>query len=370
MLSVLLGSPTELRGLRRFKRVALTFAGLLGATAAFAQPLIGPWPVSDPTEVVVLGTPHLSQIEHIRPEWLGPLLDRLADWKPQLIGIEGLSGPECYLLVAYKKSWPETADSYCATVQKIVPLGAKATGLDMPAAEAQAEIAVAELGSSPAPSTRRRMAALFAAAGNLGSTAVQWLRLAPEERHAGDNISPELAKALDELAVRRNENYWIAAALAARLGLDRIYPTDDHLSDRLQAEGPQGLEQAMREIWSGPRPPEAKQAEAMEKAISDGDSLLAYYQFLNRADVAEAFVRADMGKAYSTPSRGKHGRRYVAWWEARNLRMVANIRQALGREPGARALVLVGNTHKPYFDAYLQMMHEVRLVPTQQVIGP
>lgn len=370
MQSVSMDGPIQQRGLRRIGRLAFAFAGLLGAAAASAQPLIGPWPVDDPTEVVVLGTPHLSQIEHVRPEWLGPLLDRLADWEPELIGIEGLSGPECYLLVAYRKSWPETADSYCATVQKIVPLAARSTDLDMPTAEAQVEIAVAELGPSPTPAKRRRMAALFAAAGNLGSAAVQWLRLAPEERRAGDTISHELAKTLDELAVRRNENYWIAAALAARLGLDRIYPTDDHLSDRLQAEAPPGLEQTMREVWSGPRPPEAKQAEAMEKALSDGDSLLAYYQFLNRADVAEAFVRADMGKAYSTPSKDGHGRRYVAWWETRNLRMVANIRQALGREPGARALVLVGVTHKPYFDAYLQMMHEVRLVPTQQVIGP
>ena len=80
-------------------------------------------------------------------------------------------------------------------------------------------------------------------------------------------------------------------------------------------------------------------------------------------------MRADFGKAYATPSAGNHGRRYVAWWEARNLRMVANIRQALARQPGARGLVIVGSTHKPYFDTYLRLMHEVRVTPTSQVIG-
>jgi hypothetical protein len=239
----------------------------------------------------------------------------------------------------------------------------------MPAAEAAAEKAVGELSRSSTPAEHRRMASLFAAAGNLGSAATQWLRLAPAERRAGDGVDADLAKALDELAVRRNENYLIAAALAARLGLDRVYPVDDHMSDRVQSEAPPGQEEAMRAIWSGQRPPLAMKAQAMEKALDGAPALLAYYRFLNRADVGEASVRGDMGKAFATPSEGEHGRRYVAWWEARNLHMVANIRAALGAHPGARALVIVGSTHKPYFDAYLGMMHEVRLVPAAQVLG-
>ncbi|TMJ13307.1 MAG: hypothetical protein E6G94_12190 [Alphaproteobacteria bacterium] len=318
--------------------------------------------------MLVLGTPHLSGVDGLRPEWLEPLLGRLAAWKPQLITIEGLSGPECFLLRRYDKSWPQTADDYCARVESVGGLAAKSTGLDMPAAEAAAEQAVRALGPSSTPADHRHMAALFAAAGNLGSAATQWLRLPPAERHAGDGVDADLAKALDELAVRRNENYLIAATLAARLGLERIYPVDDHLSDRIQSEAPPGQEEAMRAIWSGTRPPLALKAQAMEKALDGGPATLAYYRFLNRTDVGEAFVRADMGKAFATPSAGQHGRRYVAWWEARNLRMVANIRAALGAQPGARALVIVGSTHKPYFDAYLAMMHEVRLVPAAQVL--
>jgi hypothetical protein len=351
------------------KWVGFVMAMIIGPTAAVAAPLVGPWPVADPTRVVVLGTPHLSGIEHLKPEWLEPLLGKLGAWKPQQIMIEGLSGPECYLLRRYEKSWPETADGYCQRVERTAVLGAKATGLDMPAAEAASEEAVRKLGPSSTPAERRRMAALFAAAGNLGSAATQWLRLPVTERRVGDGIDADLARALDDLVVRRNENYLIAAALAARLGLERLYPTDDHTSDRIQAEAPPGLEDAMRAVWSGERPPLALRAQAMEKALDSGEAVLAYYRFMNRADVGEAFVRADMGKAFVTPSPGQHGRRYVAWWEARNLRMVANIRAALATQPGTRALVIVGNTHKPYFDAYLGMMHEVRLVPTAQLLG-
>jgi hypothetical protein len=38
-----------------------------------------------------------------------------------------------------------------------------------------------------------------------------------------------------------------------------------------------------------------------------------------------------------------YGRQYVAWWETRNLRMVANIRVAFGNHPGARVLNIVGS---------------------------
>jgi hypothetical protein len=248
-------------------------------------------------------------------------------------------------------------------------LGGKATGLDMPAAEAAAEEAVAKIGRASPPGERRRLTALFAAAGNIGSAATQWLRLAPAERRAGDGVDSELAAALDELSVLRNENYLVAAALAARLGLERIYPVDDHLSDRIMHEGPEGLSEALQAIWSGKRPPLVEQGRAMEKALDGPAALLAYYRFLNRPDVGEAHVRADMGKAFATPSPGKHGRRYVAWWETRNLHMAGNIRAALARDPGRRALVIVGATHKPHIEAYLGLMHEVRVTPAAQLLG-
>lgn len=349
--------------------LGMALAMAFGGTTAESAPLVGPWPIADPTAVLVFGTPHLSAIEHLKPEWLAPTLDRLAAWRPQVITVEGLSGPECYLLRRYEKSWPDTADSYCKRVETIAALATKTTGLDMPAAEAAAENALAALGPDAAPLDRRRQAALFSAAGDITSAAVQWLRLSRHERRAGDGVSAELAAALDELAVRRNENYLIAAALAARLGLDRVFPTDDHLSDRIQADAPPGIDKALQAIWSGERPMLAKQAQSMEAGLRDGASLLAYYRFMNRTDVGAAFVRGDMGKAYATPSPEKFGRRYVAWWEARNLRMVANVRAALGRDPGRRALVIVGATHKPYFDAYLSMMHEIRLTPIAQVLG-
>ena len=48
--------------------------------------------------------------------------------------------------------------------------------------------------------------------------------------------------------------------------------------------------------------------------------------------------------------------------------MVANICATFGSRPGARVLNIVGNSHKAYYDAYLNLMHDVELVDTQAVL--
>jgi pheromone shutdown protein TraB len=46
--------------------------------------------------------------------------------------------------------------------------------------------------------------------------------------------------------------------------------------------------------------------------------------------------------------------------------MAANIREAMAVTPGQRMLVIVGASHKWYLEAYLNQMHDVRIVD----VGP
>jgi hypothetical protein len=48
--------------------------------------------------------------------------------------------------------------------------------------------------------------------------------------------------------------------------------------------------------------------------------------------------------------------------------MASNIREAIGSLPGNRTLVIVGVSHKWYLEAYLNQMHDVRIVSTDQVL--
>lgn len=55
-------------------------------------------------------------------------------------------------------------------------------------------------------------------------------------------------------------------------------------------------------------------------------------------------------------------------WETRNLRQIAHIREAMEHAPGGRVLIIVGSAHKPWFDAYLDMMVDVELVDALKVL--
>ncbi|MNL51075.1 hypothetical protein D3C87_1741430 [compost metagenome] len=59
---------------------------------------------------------------------------------------------------------------------------------------------------------------------------------------------------------------------------------------------------------------------------------------------------------------------YLANWETRNLRMVANMRDVMGVKPGVKMLTLVGGSHKGYYEAYLNQMHDVVLADVNAVL--
>ena len=62
------------------------------------------------------------------------------------------------------------------------------------------------------------------------------------------------------------------------------------------------------------------------------------------------------------------GRQRLAGWETRNMRMAANIREASAKAPGGRVLVVVGAAHKPWLEAYLDMMSDVQIVDAEAVL--
>lgn len=321
--------------------------------------------VGVPNKVMVLGTPHLSGLPpSFEPASLQALLDRLERWRPQAIAIEALSGPQCDFLRRHPARYRETVESYCWD-----PAPARAaTGLDIPAATAEADRLLAAWPTEPTPSQRRRLAAVFLAAGDRASALVQWLRLPPSERRPGEGLDEILVARLRELSMRRNENTLIAAPLAARLGLERVYPMDDQTAGAPVTDE-KAYAKALTRAWDNP-------ATAKRKAMSDrlvgqlgtSDGVLAMYRAYNAPDEAKLAFESDFGAALEDPSPQGFGRGYLGYWETRNLRMAANIRDMLTVRPGIRALVIVGASHKGYLEAYLDEMHDVRLVDANEAL--
>ncbi len=336
-----------------------------GRHPAFNPRSLGAGIAGVPTQVMVLGTNHLSNMPpNFRTAYLAPLLERLKTYRPDIITIEGISGQDCEYLHRYRAIVPGLADEYCWSTDA----AQKATGLDVPEATGAIALAMASWPERPTDANRRHLASLFLAANDRPSAVVQWLRLPLTQRHAADGLDATLVALLNKVAASRNENIAIAATLAARLGLERVHSIDDHSADTITATLGPNYAAALQRVWSGPST--ARDALlTRERDVRDGESLMALYRFLNDPSIVRSAVSADMGRALKQRTPELYGRQYVAWWETRNLRMAANIRAAAGNTPGVRVLSIVGSTHKPYFETYLGMMSDVTIANTSSVLA-
>lgn len=323
------------------------------------------------TQILVLGTPHLSGTpDGWDPAVLEPLLARLAAFRPDVITIEALSGQQLAALWQYREIYPDTARSYGARLMMVTAAGSAGTGLDMAQAEAEARRMLLSWPAAPSPAQRRRLAALFATAGDPHSALVQWWRLDPGERKAEEGINAALMAQLNEYDRRRNENHLIGSRLAARLGLERVFAIDAQDDDVFT---PAQAETFARDVF----PPMAAEMRADPRArplmeavelLRSAEEAMATYRTINRPELGRINADGEWLRVIDRATPGQVGRVRTAGWEVRNLRMAANIRQASAAVPGGRVLVIVGSGHKPWLDAYLAMMTDVRIVDAETVL--
>jgi hypothetical protein len=151
-----------------------------------------------------------------------------------------------------------------------------------------------------------------------------------------------------------------------------VYPVDNHTGDSFELDDKaqeQAFAQALRSAWDAGRAASGLDAgQEREQALSRADDLLPLYRFVNDPAylrmLAEVNVHATMG----SPSPEGYPRMWVAGWEIRNLRMVANVRKTFHGRPGARVLCIVGASHKPWFDGLLGQMQGVDLVDAERAL--
>lgn len=306
-------------------------------------------------QVLVLGTLHLSGLPaSFDPAALDGLLDRLAGFRPQIITVEDEPGEECDLALRHPAKY---GAEYCAA-----PLaGRTATGLDIPQALAGISKTLKTWPVDPAPAQRRRLAALFLAANEPASAYVQWLQLPKSERRAGDSLDAALVAMLGRMETRNNESYQIAARLAARLGLARVHPVDNHTGDLIDLPDTKPFVREIEAAWAAGGPV-FKEMLARQDEMAKAPDLLPLYRHINDQANLRLLAEANVVPAMRAKSAEGYPQMWVGGWEVRNLRMVANIRETFRERPGARVLSIVGASHKPWFDAWLGQLQGVDIV--------
>ena len=321
----------------------------------------------EPTRVLVLGTAHLNQLPDgaLNPGDLDLVLDRLEAFAPDIIAVESIGGRGCDELRRYEALYEGVAESYCRDPQPALDV----LGMSQPEAYLAARTRLFELADAPSATERRQLALLLLGAGEPWSAALQWAQLDEAERVAADGLTDALAASLDRMLASRNENAALAVTLGARLGLDHLATMDDHTADSIYAFAPGTLGETIQSVWAQSDPAVDDVHAEAANYLGSPELVLAGYRFINSPRYQRATIDGDFGLAAATPDNDAVARQYVSWWQTRNLRMTANIVEATGNQPGARVLVIVGASHKAYFDAYLDQMHDWELVSVDEVLA-
>ena len=321
----------------------------------------------DLSELAVLGTPHLRVLpDDFDVESFAELIERLAAWRPDRIATEEISGRDCEEMRRYDFENEGNPSAYCIDTAPFLA----SLGLDLPTAEHEAETILADAQADRPPEVRRRLAALFLASGQDTSALVQWLRLSANERRAAASLSEDMVAFLEDRQGRMSEDSLIAAPLAARLGHERIYPVDDQSAVRWGPEmDAKTYGEQIMAIWKSPElDARLARGDAARAQVEAGGDVIEWYRFLNSVESQRDAVATDFGKAAGAKEFSQAGRSYLAYWERRNMLMVANLREVVGA--GNRVLAIVGASHKAYYERYMGVSSDVAIVPIEAVLVP
>jgi hypothetical protein len=310
-------------------------------------------------QILVLGTVHLRAMPPgFNPASLDGVLDRMAAFRPDIITIETESGEECDLAARHPAKY---GADYCPATEAAMA----ATGLAVPAAMAEVDKTLKAWPAQATPAQRRRLAALLLAANDRASAYVQWLQLPAAERRAGDSLDAALVEMLITIGKRNNENYQLGARLAARLGLQRVHAVDNHTGDRIDVPDIKAFVRSIEAAWATGG---ASERQKREEVLARAPDLLPLYRYVNDPEGLRLYAETNVRAAMRAKSPEGYPQIWVAGWEIRNLRMVANIRETFRERPGARVLSIVGASHKPWFDGWLGQLQGVDIVDVAAVL--
>ena len=326
---------------------------------------------SSKTQVMVLATPHLRILKDcFKPSATDSLLSALRRYRPQLIGIESIPPEEIDAMVKKGGDNAIIVDafagkhtSYAAVTQKLI--GRSAT-------EAKTEADSILQWSLPTDaSTRLNLIVHLLAANDYYSALLQWSYLPQDARTHNNTLPDSISRQMNEALLSPNEIHSLAIVLAKTLRLQRLFSIDDHYDDLMLLPVNETLSE---EISKHPLYQEIAQStlytnqEAMLRRACQDGNLLPHYKYLNSPEYLLMDVDTQWSFFLRTKLPSGLDRYRLTLWEVRNLNIASNIRKATATHNGGRMLVIIGASHKPFLDNYLNQMGDIKLVNVDELL--
>jgi hypothetical protein len=344
-----------------------TTALLPRALAALLLSLL-PW-VTDSADLMVLGTPHLADLQPAAlPAQEQRVVEALAQFRPTQVCIESIPGERIDEYVRNPGRYGELLAMFAMDAVRLAPEQQARRALDAKAARQRAADLAAR--NAQAPAEQALLVSLQLAAFDPWSALLNWSRLDEAGKKAArSTLGSQASERLEQLAQSRNETARIAIPLARQLGHRQLCSVDPFadeldvaaLADELQpmlADPAIGGNIQRFETW------------AREGWPSQNDDALLH--LLGRYNGAE-FAGRDRAAQWDIflTGTGDHpaGERRLMLWHARNAAIQHELLRAMAGSNGGRTLLLIGAAHRPFLEASLRALPWVTVVDPLSVIG-
>ena len=340
------------------------------------SPLATEVPDSAATKVFVLGSTHLSGVSgQFEPSMVDSLIALLDEYGPNAVGVEARSGRQIAAMERWGGRFEGVLDRFASTSLHHGNRIRDHAGWTWSEANRRADsLLTVARSDTMALGTESRLALIesLMAAYRLPTAVLQWKYLSPEARSSQDVLPDTTVQDLNKRLTAANETYSIGMRLAHKRGHKRLYPIDDQTEKDLAMEAGRVL---MKAIGDSIRKafktnPVFRRADSIEKAALEEGTFLPYYRYVNRAKVSRADVDLQWRTMLEVDLPGDVGRQWLALWETRNLHSVGHIQRVVSQHPGEKVLVIVGSSHKPFYDTYLRQMMGVKVVGAEEVLSP
>ncbi len=321
--------------------------------------------------ILVLGTPHLSTLKgSFNRMALDSLLVVLQRFRPQVIAVETLPPDVIGSLENEGGAAREVVEWFAgkhikqgATMQRVL-------GCSRERAMAVAD-SLAVLPGRPDINTCLLQVASLLASYDYYSALLQWSYLPGEYRIHNDVIPDSVSAFLNNDLVNPNEIISLALPLARRLMHQRVVPIDDHTDDQLLLPISDSLtselqRQPLFQEVAGSRL--YASSDSLMKLANSRSNLLPYYLYLNSPEFMSNDISVQWGLFLRTHLHSGFDRYRYALWEVRNLRIAGNVMSAAPLPSQHRVLVIIGAAHKPFVEAYLHQMPDLRLLQLQDIL--
>ncbi|MFZ2325210.1 MAG: DUF5694 domain-containing protein [Ignavibacteriaceae bacterium] len=327
------------------------------------------------TEVMILGTPHFnSRQRSIENKLFDSLLIALKKFSPNQIGIQTLSPNSILYFSKTKDELDKIANNNVYKEADMGFLAQKKLKTNFKTASIISDSLLKQIYNIPKDEItpyRTKLILNLIASFRLYSAALQWSYIPESIRETIKEMPKPIVDELNRILAPSDEVNTIAITLAKNLGLQKLVPVDDQQDKDIYNKILPDLTKQVLDDTLYNRAANSEVYRITDEIFQKGfenKNLLPYFLYINSQEYAIKDAEAQWSIFYKLNLKSGLDRTRAALWEVRNLNIASNIRRATSLNPESKLLVIVDPSHKPFLEAYLSSLGDIKIVQLNSVL--